>query len=65
MSVSREELRDALARSSHETYEHHYLANPDKDPAAMTREIHEHDYDRADAAIEVLVELGVWSDPAA
>ena len=63
MTVSRDVLRERLAQSSHETYERHYLADPEKDPAKMTRELHKHDYDRADAAIAVLEELGVWTDP--
>ena len=65
MSVSREELRERLAQSLHEAYERHYMADAAKDPTKMTRELHDHDYDRADAAIVVLEELGVWSDPDA
>jgi hypothetical protein len=65
VTVSRKELRDRLAQSSHDTYERHYLADPAKDPAKMTRELHDHDYDRADAAIAVLEELGVWRDSPA
>ena len=31
----------------------------------MVTGIHAHDYDRADAAIGVLEELGIWQDPDA
>ena len=64
MSVSREELRERLAQSSHDTYERHdRAADPPRPPDEMATEVNDHDYDRADAAIAVLEELGVWSEP--
>jgi hypothetical protein len=61
--VDRRELRERLAQSSHDTYERHYRESG-RPEADMVAEVNEHDYDRADAAIAVLEELGVWSDPA-
>ena len=62
MSISREELRERLAQSSHDTYERHYRESG-RSEADMVDHVNEHDYDRADAAIAVLEELGLWSDP--
>ena len=61
--VSREELVEALARSSHEVNERHYRASgrPEEN---MTTYVHEHDYDRARAAVQLLEDLGVGTDPA-
>jgi hypothetical protein len=60
--VARDELRERLARSSHEVYERHCreLGKPESE---IFKEVHPHDYDRADDAIRALEELGVWSEP--
>ena len=62
MPVTRQQLVDALAQSSHEVYERHYRASG-RPPGDMVREVNDHDYDRAYPAVDVLVSLGVWSDP--
>jgi hypothetical protein len=63
MTVSREKLRRRLAQS-HDTYERHYRESgrPEED---MAKEVNDHDRERADDAIRVLADLGVWTDPDA
>jgi hypothetical protein len=60
--VERSTLRERLAQSSHDTYERHYRASG-RPEADMVTEVNDHDRDRADDAIRVLEELGVWTDP--
>ncbi len=60
--VTRKQLVDALAQSSHEVYERHYLAG-DKPESEMFTKVNDHDRDRARASVKVLEDLGVWSDP--
>jgi hypothetical protein len=64
VSVTRQQLVDALAKSSHDVYERHYRESG-KPEAEMVRMVNEHDRDRAEAAVDVLEELGLWADPDA
>jgi hypothetical protein len=60
--VTRDQLVEALAKSSHEVYERHYRESG-RPLEGMTVGLHKHYHDRANAAVEVLEELGVWTDP--
>jgi hypothetical protein len=64
VSVSRQQLLDALAKSSHDVYERNYRESG-RPEAEMVRMVNENDRDRAQAAVEVLEVLGVWADPDA
>jgi len=64
MPVTRHQLVEALAQSSHEVYERHYRASG-RPETEMVRMVNEQDRDRAEAAVRVLEDLGVWSDPHA
>jgi hypothetical protein len=60
--IARDDLIEALARSSHEVYERHYRESG-RPESEMVTEVNQHDRDRAQAAVDVLEELGIWVDP--
>jgi hypothetical protein len=62
--VSREELIEALARVSHDTWRRQ--ANRDKGTPweKLSEDVHLHDRERAEDTVRELERLGVWEQPS-
>lgn len=59
--MTREELVEALARVSHETWRRQAHQDKGTPWEELPEEIHEHDRERAEDTVRELERLGVWS----
>jgi hypothetical protein len=59
--VSRERLVEELAAVSHETWILQGVRDYGRDPAKLSKDVHDHDRERAELTVRRLEELGVVS----
>jgi len=63
MTVTRQELLEALARVSHETWRRQAHRDKSIPWEALPADVTDHDRERAEDTLRELERLGVWTDP--